>query len=205
MNFDQSIEKVLQEAYFSSPYEKATGIKRQVEVQTENDESEFRQTKNRKLQAMHLAVLRALDDWHESGEPMGKAGSDILIDRYLHHLLHEEGAGLIAGDEVTSDDHQRALLALGHATGVKGEELGAQLKYFLKKNFGPKTPEGETADIDMKPPMSLTRMSNIGDEGEKKLRKELGGMKAKDAVDIEDDPQKIADAKERLAAWKASR
>lgn len=205
MNFDQSIEKVLQEAYFSSPYEKSTGIKRQVEVQTENDESEFRQTKNRKLQAMHLAVLRALDDWHESGEPMGKAGSDILIDRYLHHLLHEEGAGLIAGDEVTSDDHQRALLALGHATGVKGEELGAQLKYFLKKKFGPKTPEGETADIDMKPPMSLTRMSNIGDEGEKKLQKALGALKAKDAMDIEDDPQKIADAKERLAAWKASR
>lgn len=205
MSFDESIEKVLQEAYFSNPYEKATGIKRQVEVQTENDESEFRETKNRKLQAMHLAVVRALEDWHESGEPMGKAGADILIDRYLHHLLHEKGAGLIPGDEVTSDDHQRALLALGHATGVKGEELGAQLKYFRKKSFGPKTPEGETADIDMKPPMSLTQMSNIGNKGEKILRKKMGQLKAKDAADIEDDPQKLADARAKLAAWKAGR
>lgn len=205
MSFDESIEKILQEAYFSSPYEKATGIKRQVNVQTENDESEFRQTKNRKLQAMHLAVLRAIEDWTDDGEPMGKEGADILIDRYLHHLMHEDGAGLIAGDEVTSDDHQRALLALGHATGVKGEELGSQLKYFQKKNFGPKTPEGETAPIDMKPPMSLTRMTNIGKEGEKKLQKKMGQLKAKDAADIEDDPQKLADAREKLAAWKAGR
>ena len=30
MNYDTAIDRILQEAYFSSPYEKATGIKRQV-------------------------------------------------------------------------------------------------------------------------------------------------------------------------------
>lgn len=203
MNFDQSINKVLQEAYFSSPYEKATGIKRQVALQTEDEESEFRQTKNRKLQAMHLAVLRAIEDWYEKGEPMGKAGADILIDRYLHHMMAEKGAGLMAGDEVTPDDHNRALLALGHATGVKGEELGAQLKHFNKHNWGPKEPEGEPTDVDMKPPMSLTRISNIGDEGLKKVGKELGTLKAKDAMDIEDDPDALSSARERLKQWKS--
>lgn len=203
MSFDESINRVLQEAYFSSPYEKATGIKRQVALQTEDDESEFRQTKNRKLQAMHLAVLRAIDDWYEAGEPMGKSGADILIDRYLHHMMSEDGAGLMMGDEVTPDDHNRALLALGHATGVKGEELGAQLKHFNKHNWGPREPDGEPTDVDMKPPMSLTRMSNIGDEAQKKVGKELGTLKAKDAMDIEDDPDALADARERLKQWKS--
>lgn len=35
MNFEQSINKILHEAYFSSPYEKATGIKRQVNITKE--------------------------------------------------------------------------------------------------------------------------------------------------------------------------
>ena len=35
MNFDETVNKILNEAYFSSPYEKATGIKRQVNIQGE--------------------------------------------------------------------------------------------------------------------------------------------------------------------------
>ena len=35
MKYDQIVEKLLQEAYFSSPYEKATGIKRQVCIRQE--------------------------------------------------------------------------------------------------------------------------------------------------------------------------
>lgn len=39
MSFDESINKVLQEAYFSSPYEKATGIKRQAITEIFDDET----------------------------------------------------------------------------------------------------------------------------------------------------------------------
>lgn len=39
MSFDESINKILQEAYFSSPYEKATGIKRQAITEIFDDES----------------------------------------------------------------------------------------------------------------------------------------------------------------------
>lgn len=42
MNFDESVDKILKEAYFSSPYEKMTGIKRQVNILPEGDGSEFR-------------------------------------------------------------------------------------------------------------------------------------------------------------------
>ena len=39
MSFDESINKILQEAYFSSPYEKATGIKKQAITEIFDDET----------------------------------------------------------------------------------------------------------------------------------------------------------------------
>jgi hypothetical protein len=211
MSFDESIEKILQEAYFSSPYEKATGIKRQVNIQ-ENDEfdeisdkSEFGMTRERILQAQHLAVLRALDDWHEDGEPMGKQGADILIDRYLHHLMHEEGGGLQTGDEVK--DHTNALLALGHASGVKGDLLAGSKKLLNSPkapNRKPRAPGEAPVEIDKKPPMSAERMRNLGKDSVKDLRKKMGGMKPKDEADIATGDDKI-EAQKRLAAWKAGR
>ena len=40
MSYDDAINRFLQEAYFSSPYEKATGIKRQVEAPPTNIQEE---------------------------------------------------------------------------------------------------------------------------------------------------------------------
>ena len=211
MKFDEHVNKILHEAHFNSPYEKATGIKRQVEVQIENDildgmsdKSEFGMTRERILQAQHLAVLRSLDDWYESGEPMGKQGADMLIDRYLHHLMSEEGAGIQAGDEVK--DHTPALLALGHATGVKGDLLAGSKKMLnspKSPHRKPRAPGEEPVEIDKKPPMSAERMRNLGLDAQKDLRQKMGGLKPKDEADIATGDEK-AEAQKRLAAWKAS-
>lgn len=202
MTFDDNVNKILKEAYFSSPHEKATGIKRQVNLQEDEydvDQSEFRQTKNRKKQAMHLAVLQAANKWYDEGEQTGRKAARQLVDDYFNFLANPgtdpetgERVGRIEGDVFTTDDHDKAFLALGHATQVLGPETGAQLKYFQKK-------VGSDVEIDSKPAMSTYGHKSAEDKLVKKLRKDLGGSPndMRDP-DIETDEDKLAQARAKL-------
>ena len=99
MNFDESVNKLLHEAYFSSPNEKATGIKRQVNLE---GDSEFRETKNRKIQALiHAAdeVISYYEAAKEEGEPLNKKELAELSIQKLASLEER-----MVGDEYNLDD-----------------------------------------------------------------------------------------------------
>lgn len=116
MTFDDSINKILQEAYFSSPYEKATGIKRQVAIQQE-DESEFRETKNRKKTALiHAAddVISYYEAAKEEGEPLSKKE---LAEWSIQKLAELEER--MPGDEYNLDDMKNYFNAIGKYTTGK--------------------------------------------------------------------------------------
>ncbi len=137
--FDQNIDKVLKEAYFNSPYEKMTGIKRQVApaineeedfdvdlgpeaeqfMSRMKDSSSLQGTKMRVSEGLHQAVIKSIHTWLEAGSPSGKRGADVLIDAYLS----SESATMLSGDETHTHDLMRGIFALGYATGVKNEAL----------------------------------------------------------------------------------
>ena len=240
MNYDDIVEQILQEAYFSNPYEKATGIKRQVGLveqptidDLDTDKTEFRGTKDRKGSAMHLAVQRAVMEYEamldrgegfpdvvddETGrtkkDPKGK---DWLLHRFIALLVNKD-SGTVPGDIPTEDDYIRALHALGHATGISGEETGAQLKYHKKRKWGPgfsaDDPELKPGDpvgpnsipddeARYKPIMSLPGFMGMLKKAEDKLKKKMAGnkMSSRDP-DIEEDPGKKSLAHKRLEYFK---
>ena len=240
MNYDNIVNSILQEAYFSSPYEKATGIKRQVGVTIKpinedegDDRSEFAQTSERKRSAMHLAIDRSVIEYEikdKSGEgfpdivdeetgrrkkdPIGK---NWLIDRFIE-LLVQNDSGTLPGDMFTEDDFNRALHGLGHATGISGEEKGAQLKYHKKRKWGPGfspddpelkpgDPVGPNSISDdearWKPIISLPGFVAKLKKAEAKVKTKISGakMSSRDS-DIEEDPGKVELARRRLAYYK---
>lgn len=139
MNFDEYVNKLLHEAHFNSPFEKASGIKRQiapaineeddmdVELDPEaeqfmarvKDASSLQGTKLRVSEGLHQAVIKAIDTWLNAGSPSGKRGADVLIDAYLG----SESSAMLAGDETHVHDLMRGIFALAYATGVKNEAL----------------------------------------------------------------------------------
>ena len=140
MNFNDTVNKILQEAYFSNAHEKQTGIKRQinptinteehdVDVDLDSDAAQFmrdmsdasnlRGTKMRVSEGLHQAVVKALDAWLQAGSPSGKRGADVLIDAYLQ----SDSAVMLSGDETHVHDLMRGIFALAYATGVKNEAL----------------------------------------------------------------------------------
>ena len=225
MNYDNIVNQILQEAYFSNAYEKATGIKRQIEATSlkppAKSESEFRGTKNRKLSAMHLAIQKAVMAWEATSdagqgfpdivdEKTGRTkrdpeGKNWLLDKWIEYLLDNE-SGTSPGDAFTEDDFNRGLHALGHATGISGEETGAQLKYHKKRKWGPGM-EGEDpnsisdAEPRFKPIISLPGFMAKLKKAEDKVKTEIRGnkMSSRDA-DMEEDPERLADARKRLRA-----
>ena len=227
MNYDNIVNQILQEAYFSNPYEKATGIKRQIEAPINEDESEFRGTKNRKLSAMHLAVQKAVMAWEAKSdagegfpdivdEKSGRTkrdpeGKNWLLDKWIEYLLDAE-SGTAPGDAFTEDDFNRGLHALGHATGISGEETGAQLKYHKKRKWGPGMENEDPNSISddearFKPIISLPGFMAKLKKAEARVKSEIAGnkMSSRDS-DIEEDPEKVAAARKRLrAALDASR
>lgn len=75
MSFDDKVNKILHEAYFNSPYEKATGIKRQVGLNENESDSEFSELQARRQHAIVLAADEVISTWEaamEEGEPMSK-------------------------------------------------------------------------------------------------------------------------------------
>ena len=114
MTFDEHINNILQEAYFSSPNEKMTGIKRH--ITTEGD-SEFRETKNRKIQALiHAAdtVISYYEAAQEEGEPMNKKE---LAEFSIQKLADLEER--MVGDEYTLDDIKNYFEVIGKFTTGK--------------------------------------------------------------------------------------
>lgn len=223
MNFDESINKLLKEAYFSSPFEKASGIKKQVNIQSEDihddvadpfdfrdditfddepehgvddidnlspeekeqllqditdeinripiepdpEETEFRQTKNRKLATIDGAsdvvihVFNTYPDDHGIQMPK-KELANYAIATLAHHPHRTEG------DEFTLDDIKKYFTAIKRGTGIM--------------------------------PMSTERYRNIERDALTKLKGLLGqrANQAKDAADIETDPSKKAAAAAKL-------
>jgi hypothetical protein len=117
MNFDESINKMLHEAYFSSPNEKATGVKRHVGLQEGESESEFSQTKNRKNDVIDLAAMVAselmLDATRQGSLP--KKGE--LVDAVITILHNYAQKNAMAGDEFTLDDWKNYLSKIADQTG----------------------------------------------------------------------------------------
>lgn len=117
MNFDESINKMLHEAYFSSPNEKATGVKRHVGLQEDESETEFSQTKNRKNDVIELAAMVAselmLDATRQGSLP--KKGE--LVDAVITILHNYAQKNAMAGDEFTLDDWKNYLGKIADQTG----------------------------------------------------------------------------------------
>lgn len=140
MKYDDTINKILQEAYFGNANERVTGIKSQINptINTEEqdvdvdldpeaaefmsamtDASSLRGTKMRVSEGLHQAVVKAIDTWLQAGSPSGKRGADVLIDAYLQ----SDSAVMLTGDETHVHDLMRGIFALAYATGVKNEAL----------------------------------------------------------------------------------
>lgn len=117
MNFDESINNLLHEAYFSSPNEKATGVKRHVGLQEDESETEFSQTKNRKNDVIELAAMVAselmLDATRQGSLP--KKGE--LVDAVITILHNYAQKNAMAGDEFTLDDWKNYLGKIADQTG----------------------------------------------------------------------------------------
>jgi hypothetical protein len=109
MKYDQIVNKLLQEAYFSSPYEKQTGIKRHVGIALEAD----KHTQNRKMEKIEAAaeIVNGVLDDHFSQEnaatpnnkefvklAIGALGSTNFDDKAYQRAFDEPGM------EVTPDD-----------------------------------------------------------------------------------------------------
>ena len=137
MNFDNTVNKILHEAYFSSPHEKATGIKRHVELPVEEEaedildstadsfmqnitsSSALQGTKMRVNLGLRESTMVAYEAWLSAGSPAGKQGADIMIDAYLN----SDSGVTLAGDEAHVHDLMRDLYGLAYLSGVKNEKL----------------------------------------------------------------------------------
>ena len=80
MNYDHIVNRYLTEAYFSSPYEKATGIKRQRGVAIEGNKAntEDMQRKREKMEAAARIVVQVLVAHFEAGGDV--VNRDLFID-----------------------------------------------------------------------------------------------------------------------------
>lgn len=118
MNFDETINKMLHEAYFNSPHEKATGVKRQVGLAQEDESgTEFGQTKDRKNDVIELAAMVAselMNDAMQQGT-MPKKGE--LVDAVITILHNYAQKNTMEGDEFTLDDWKNYLTRIGNLAG----------------------------------------------------------------------------------------
>ena len=83
MNYDRIVQSLLQEAYFSSPAEKATGIKRHVTFNEADKDTQDR--KGEKIQAAAEIVIGMLDD-HMSKEDAQLPDNKDFVDLALSAL-----------------------------------------------------------------------------------------------------------------------
>jgi len=135
MNFDESINKLLHEAYFSSPHEKATGIKRHVGIQ-EDEGSEFSQTKERKNDVIELSAMVAselMNDAMQStdGASMPKKGE--LVDAVITILHNYAQKNTMAGDEFTLDDWKNYLTRISELTSEKAPVSAERVRNVLQQ------------------------------------------------------------------------
>ena len=154
MNFNDSVNKILHEAYFSSPFEKATNTKRQVNIQ-END-SEFRETKDRKKLAMIHAADSVISYWlasQEEGEPLGKKE---LAELSIQKLAELESR--MPGDEYNLDDMKKYFNAIGKFTTGKApmtaeryRNIEMQAKKKMHELIKKAETEGEPQDVEPDP------------------------------------------------------
>lgn len=167
MTFDENINKILHEAYFSSPYEKATGMKSQVNLQ--EDESEFSELTSRKTDTLTLAAHVAAGIYEESLKETGRVNKKEFANATIEILHKYAQKNTLEGDQFTLKDWGEYFRLIYELSGVKA--------------------------------MSAERLRNILKEAELKIRKELGGgVNQNKDPDVETDPEKLAQARARLAS-----
>lgn len=117
MNFDQSINKLLHEAYFSSPNEKATGMKRHVGIQEDEHDTEFSQTKNRKNDVIELAAMVASELMIDATSQGTLPKKGELVDAVITILHNYAQKNAMEGDEFTLDDWKNYLTQIAGQAG----------------------------------------------------------------------------------------
>ena len=156
MKFDEHVNKILHEAHFNSPYEKATGIKRQINMQ-EDHGTEFGEGKARKNKVMMHAADAVIDEF-ESNPNMDKKEMAELSIATLAQFASNDQFGGMAGDEFTLDDMKKYFAAIGaHTTGkapmsterYRNIEKDAVLK--LRKLMGAGAMQKHDPDVETDP------------------------------------------------------
>lgn len=183
MNFDETVNKILHEAHFNSPYEKATGIKRQVEADLtmsglKDIEGQFSQDKNstefrQREERIAGVIERAAQDTAEAFAIALQNGTlDGMKDREVAKRLVQ--AALEAADTDIPDDH---------GGGSEGTVDGWNLPHYgkLLKRVGELTTG--------KAPMSQERIRNIILQGINNVKSEMG-MGANQATAMDGDQQR---------------
>ena len=195
MSYDDEINKFLKEAYFSSPYEKATGVKRQIaetsfdmntlkdiekQFAPDKNTSEFRQRENRIDGVIERAAQEVAEVFQmsiDSGYVMtktprqiGKKLADLAFDSANHDIPDDHGGGSEGTVDAWSLPHFGKLLKrVGELCGTKT-------------------------------PMSQERVRHIILEAIVAIKEMLGGgVNRSDDPDMETDPEKLAQAKALLA------
>ena len=118
MNFDKTINKILHEAYFNSPHEKASGVKRQVGLAQEDESgTEFSQTKDRKNDIIELAATVASELMIDATSQGTLPKKGELVDAVVTILHNYAQKNAMAGDEFTLDDWKNYLTQIGNMAG----------------------------------------------------------------------------------------
>ena len=118
MNFDESVDKILKEAYFSSPYEKVSGIKQPVSIAQEDEsDTEFSQTKNRKNDIIELAATVASELMIDATSQGTLPKKGELVDAVVTILHNYAQKNALEGDEFTLDDWKNYLTQIGNMAG----------------------------------------------------------------------------------------
>ena len=186
MNYDKAVERILQEAYFSGPHEKTSGIKRHV---TFESGTEFGETSKRKETAMEFASDMAVD----------------FLGEYDADAWQQENPDHNGGDPSKSEKIDGVIGLIGVAMnrfGMDGDEFttadwNKYFKLISNKTHG-------------KPPVSAERIRNVLNGAMKKIQAKIqtkddgGEMKVKEPYE---DPkgQAYQQAKDNLASFKSTR
>ena len=97
MKYDQIVDKLLQEAYFSSPYEKATGIKRQVCIRQEAEKV----SQDNKSDVVAFAV----DYVRGNLEDIKRQGGDITRQEFIDLVISGASKGNFDDEMYKQHDH----------------------------------------------------------------------------------------------------
>lgn len=223
MNFDESVDKILKEAYFSSPYEKMTGIKRQVNIQTEENYDDVAADGDFRDDITFDGEDQEEGDEIDRLSPEEREQLMIDITREINNIPIEadpEETEFRQGKNRKLATIDGASDVVGHVYNTYPDDHGINMPKKELANYAiatlahhPHRTEGDEFTLDdikkyflaIKQktgimPMSTERYRNIERDALTKLKGLLGqrANQKKDMGDVETDPQRLAAARARL-------